>query len=352
MTNPPPWGGPDEPPTGGYGQQPPPPGYGPQPGGLPSYGQYGQPTGPGGWQPTAPAPGGVPLRPLAFGDLLSGPFTLIRQNPGGTIGLIALGVVIAAVIEAVMFGIAAATSHPGLVLIAYIPAILIDAVVAGGAIASMGGAFLGRKIGIGDAISRSRLGWVLLTGVIFFLIFFVPAAVFVAALHGFGFLLTLVLYLWIGVMLSLTLPVVVLERKSPFTAIGRSWRLVTGSYWRIFGIFALLGVIFFVLYLVFALIIGLVGVAGISAGLGSSNGSGTVAAGTVIVLVIVSLIFGFVIGTLITAIGTGVITLLYADMRMRKEGLDLVLQQAAQAQRLTGDEFAMAAPGGGPYPGS
>jgi len=294
----------------------------------------------------------VPLRPLAFGDLLSGPFTLIRQNPGGTIGLIALGVVIAAVIEAVMFGIAAGTNHPGLVFVAYIPALLIDAAVAGGAIASMGGAYLGRKIGIGEAISRSRLGWVLLTGVIFFVIYLIPAYLLTAALHGFGVLLTLVLFAWIGVMLSLTLPVVVLERQSPFAAIARSWRLVTGSYWRIFGIFALLGVIFFVLYLIFAVVIGLVGVAGITAGLGSSNGSGTVAAGTVIVLVIVSLIFGFVIGTLITAVGTGVVTLLYADMRMRKEGLDIVLQQAAQAQRLTGDEFAMAAPGSGRYPGS
>ena len=32
--------------------------------------------------------------------------------------------------------------------------------------------------------------------------------------------------------------------------------------------------------------------------------------------------------------------LLYLDMRMRKEGLDLVLRDAAQNQAMTGDEFA------------
>jgi hypothetical protein len=32
--------------------------------------------------------------------------------------------------------------------------------------------------------------------------------------------------------------------------------------------------------------------------------------------------------------------LLYADLRMRREGLDLMLRDAAQNQALTGDEFS------------
>ncbi|HEX9520258.1 MAG TPA: hypothetical protein VF940_29270, partial [Streptosporangiaceae bacterium] len=38
-------------------------------------------------------------------------------------------------------------------------------------------------------------------------------------------------------------------------------------------------------------------------------------------------------------ISAGVTVLLYTDMRMRKEGLDLALHQASQAHGLTGDEF-------------
>ena len=35
-------------------------------------------------------PGGVPLRPLTVGDILSGAFTLIRRNPVATLGLAAI----------------------------------------------------------------------------------------------------------------------------------------------------------------------------------------------------------------------------------------------------------------------
>jgi hypothetical protein len=37
---------------------------------------------------------------------------------------------------------------------------------------------------------------------------------------------------------------------------------------------------------------------------------------------------------------TGTTVLLYLDLRMRREGLDLALRNAAQGQDLTGDELA------------
>src|SRR5215472_18236080 len=78
----PPYGQPPRP--GGYppsGQPPPPGGYPPPYGqvGQPPYGYgpgYGPPW-PGGWN-AAPAPGGVPLRPLGLGDILNGAVTLAR----------------------------------------------------------------------------------------------------------------------------------------------------------------------------------------------------------------------------------------------------------------------------------
>jgi hypothetical protein len=56
--------------------------------------------------------------------------------------------------------------------------------------------------------------------------------------------------------------------------------------------------------------------------------------------IIVSAIGGIIVGSITRPVLAGVTVLLYLDMRMRKEGLDLVLQNAAQNQQLTGDEFA------------
>src|SRR6185437_5233822 len=155
--------------------------------------------------------------------------------------------------------------------------------------------------------------------------------------HGWGFLIALPLATWLGIMLCLTFPIVVLERKNPIEAVTRSWQLVIGSFWRFLGIFALLGVVMFVIFFVLGFIFSLVGVAGIFA---IASHSGAVAVGAIIASAVLYLI----IGSIVTAIWTGVILLLYADTRMRKEGMDLILQQAAQNQQLTGDEFATYAP--------
>jgi hypothetical protein len=44
--------------------------------------------------------------------------------------------------------------------------------------------------------------------------------------------------------------------------------------------------------------------------------------------------------------------LLYLDMRMRKEGLDLILRDAAQNQAMTGDEFTALWRAPSPGPGA
>src|SRR5262249_10340855 len=80
---------------------------------------------------------------------------------------------------------------------------------------------------------------------------------------------------------------------------------------------------------------------GLVGGLGS-GGRTTVTLG-----VIIYSVGEIAIASLTAAIETGVVVLVYADMRMRKEGMDLLLQQAAQNYRLTGDEFAATWPSSG-----
>jgi|GEM_PF-72908 len=315
----------------------------------PGYGQYGQP---GGWNPVGvPSPGGIPLRPLGLGDILSGAFNLIRQNPATTLGLTAIVLTVAVVVGVIFGVIASAISHPGLFFFVVFPVLLLLGVMTGGLTAAMGRGVLGRKISIADAVRISRPLWVILAILLLMVIFAAISIPLFLILHGWAVIPVLVLETWLGIMVILTIPVVVLERQGPISAIGRSWRLIRGSYWRVFGTFLLAYLMLFVVSLVITvpleLIAGLTG-----AGFGS-NTAGVSAA------IIVFFVGEIVIYTLTTTIMTGVIVLIYADMRMRKEGMDLVLQQAAQNQQLTGDEFASVQgviqgpasfPGGG-YPG-
>jgi len=317
----------------GFGQPgwaPGPPGPGAQPG-WPA--QPGWAPGPqAGWARDAPAPGAVPLRPLGVGDILSGAFTLIRQNPAATLGLTALTVTALAVTVAIIVLIASQTA-PAVALFALVPALAALGLQLGGLVTAMGQSLLGRKITIREAVRRSRTGPVvaaiLLLAVIFLAIWIPPALV----LKGWGVIVILLLTAWLGIMLSLTIPVVVLERRGPFAAIGRSWRLVLGSYWRVLGIYLLMYIITTVLSWVIALPLDLF--------TGLAGGFGEAANGATVSVALVGFAIGeIVVASLVVTLQTGVLVLVYADMRMRKEGMDLVLQQAAMNRLLTGDEFA------------
>ncbi|MHB1876534.1 MAG: glycerophosphoryl diester phosphodiesterase membrane domain-containing protein, partial [Streptosporangiaceae bacterium] len=338
----------------GYGQ----PGYG-QPGyGQPGYGQpgYGQPGY--GWARQALAPGGVPLRPLGLGDILGGPFALVRRNLAATLGAIALGNVAGAIIVGVIAllnvnsaqtgGFSGPTGSGAWSIVADILASVAELAGMAAALAAFGRMMLGRKISLTDALRRSRIGWVLLTVLLFYVMIFVVLFVPILALHGpgliLGILLLLAFYLVIGVLLSLTLPVVVLEGRNPFRAFERSWQLVKGSYWRFLGIFALIVVMLMVLSMILFFILGIgLAIIGVSGTIGPAN-SATVSTPAIAGVIIGTVALYAVVGAAAETYFSGVLVLLYADTRMRREGMDIVLDQAARAQSLTGEEFAATAP--------
>ncbi|HEY2079341.1 MAG TPA: hypothetical protein VGH53_23680 [Streptosporangiaceae bacterium] len=361
----------------GYGQ----PGYG-QPGyppfGQPGYGRagYGQP---GGWT-TAPAPGGIPLRPLGLGDILNGAVVSARRNPAATLGLAAIVMtvygVISAVIQAVERSQAARinsteqalrggqTLSPqqvdnllrsvfGAVLPAAAVTILLSFVLtsalSGMLSAVIGRGLLGRRVGLAEAWRAGRVGPVIgasfllllisicvplpvvIVAVVLALLHLTPVAVVIAVLGGIA---SIVFELLLLVRLILTLPALVLERISPVSAIKRSFDLSRGSYWRLFGILLLtrfiVGVASLVLTIPFSVLSSL---AGGSGGLFSVSTKATLAS------LIIGAIGAIVASTVTAPISAGVVVLLYADLRMRREGLDLALRTAAQSDSLTGEEF-------------
>jgi Membrane domain of glycerophosphoryl diester phosphodiesterase len=385
---PPPYG------QAGYGQ----PGYGPSgygqpPYGQPGYGQQAPPYGapypgygaPGyGWAPPAPAPGGVPLRPLGVGDILSGAFTLIRRNPAATLGIAAIvqtiyGVINAFFTWAELNAVRHITSLPpqptaaqfrhaaGQFLSSYVPYLLIDlvlvfifqAILTGMLTGALGRGLLGDKVTIGEAWRHARIPSVIGVSLLVPLIFigiWLPVAIIVIALAAahvavaavligvVGGLAALVISIWIYVRLSLAIPAVVLEEVGVGTALKRSWRLVQGSWWRIFGISLLAAIVVafigFILQLPFSLLSSLAGGGGngLTSIFNHTAGTAAVAAPTVL-SVVIGAIGSIIASTVTRPISAGVIVLLYTDMRIRKEGLDLILNQASQAKALTGDEF-------------
>lgn len=292
------------------------------------------PAWPGFDQPGAQGPGGVPLRPLGVGDILSGSFALVRQNPAATLGLTASIATSLAVAILIIYVIAAGST--GAVLVVALPVAFAGfALQAGGLAAALGRGLLGMRPGIAGAVRLARAGWVLLTVVVLALAAAAGWAFLIALLKGWGVIPALLLTAWLGVMTSLAIPVVVLERRGPFAAIGRSWRLVSGSYWRVFGIYLLMYLMASAISFVISLPLGL------ASGLLSGIDSGAKASASIVIVLYA--IGEIVIASLTGTIELGVVVLVYADMRMRKEGMDLVLRQAALGQQLTGDEFA---PGG------
>jgi hypothetical protein len=394
---PPPFDPGQAPPAGSYGQ--PPPGSG-QPGyGQPGYGQpggYGPPSAPPSYprwqsQPQAPKPGVIPLRPLGVGEILDGAFTSIRRNPRATLGIAALLLTASAVITTTLSLIlvhyvgtvnlptpgqqlttAQAThllTRMGEVLaptaaVSLVLAFIVDTVLTGLLTVVIGRSVLGYKITAGEAwqIARPRMtaliGATLLIPLILIGLWAAYAIVLVilAVVHAPGALIGglaalgaiagIILTIWFTIMFRMAAQAVVLEREGPVRALGRSWRLVRGSFWRVLGITLLAGLIVVVtagvLQIPFSLFAAMAG--GGNSLLPSTGGN--------VAGILISAVGGVVAGAVARPISAGVAVLLYVDLRMRREGLDLVLQTAAGAGSApTGDEFAsLWRPGAGAAP--
>jgi hypothetical protein len=344
-----PWSaaGPRFAPPPGYGQQAgPPPGYGQPPG----YAAYGGPP-----RPAAPKPGIIPLRPLSVGEILDGAFTVIRWNPKATLvpsAVVAtisgvLGTTVSYVLEHdVSTGRPSTSNAPvfalfGAIAILSFVAILI---LTGVLTVVIGQATLGKKETVATAwrTTRSRiwpligallleslivgLGWLVAVGISIGAAFLigagahqVPIGVLVGVIGG---LAATVFAAIVSIRWSMTIPVVVLERRRPAASLGRSWRLVRGSAWRVFGILLLAELIAGVASLIIRAPFSLLGAA-------AAGGASTLASSA---LAAVGAIIG---GTLTAPVFAGVVVLLYTDLRMRREGMDLAIQAAADepAQR-------------------
>lgn len=143
----------------------------------------------------------------------------------------------------------------------------------------------------------------------------------VAAIIGVIFLLFIgalivgILVLFLGTRLVVTTQAIVVENCGPLAGLGRSWYLVGGSFWRTLLLLTLVGILTYLIAALPATMVSFV--------LNAVNG-GSVS----------TLMFNQAITVLFTQIGQLIMlplqlivyTLLYYDLRIRKEGYDLELK--------------------------
>jgi membrane-anchored glycerophosphoryl diester phosphodiesterase (GDPDase) len=162
---------------------------------------------------------------------------------------------------------------------------------------------------------------------------------------------------WLGTKTALVPSILIIERLSLGKAIARSWRLTRRAFWRTFGTLALVFVIVYFatsiittpVQLLFAILGGV---------LNPTGGTAESMTGTLVALAAVTTVLTVIVSAIGLIVQSAATALIYIDLRMRKEGLDLELARFVEARQAGNmsvpDPYLpptrpAAAPGAGPY---
>lgn len=327
------------------------------------------PGGPSrGWAPP-PKPGLIPLRPLSFGALLGTPFQVLRRNPRATFGsallvqaaITLITVVVVGAVTFVAFGRIAKASLDeteavtagatlSIVLSALVPVALLlvaSALLQGVIVLEVARATLGEKRRLGElwrGVGRRMwpLAWwtvllslgllvgiALVVGLVVLLSFIggagIALAIAVGVLGGLGLV---VLGFWLFTKTSLVPSLIVLEHLGLRAAVGRSWSLTNGYFWRTLGVQFLVATIVNVIAQVVTTPVGLL--FGFAMTLVDPNAAFEAYIPSVILYVLI-LFLSLVLGAVAAVVQSATTALIYVDLRMRKEGLDLELARYVEA---------------------
>src|SRR3954468_18988 len=208
----------------------------------------------------APAP---QLRPLALGEILDVSIKLVRRNWRTLATLVLIAAVPVAIVSLLITTSTSTTTydpttdvrvrddgsaygagvavHQLLQLVLY----LLATVACFGAIAD---GYLGRRPEWRSSlrVAARRAPMALVMGILAFLA--------IAA----GFIAIVIPGIFLAVRWSVALPALLLERRGPVAALGRSWQLVKGFWWKVFGTLFVAYLLVFVLSLAVGGVVGVV----------------------------------------------------------------------------------------------
>jgi Membrane domain of glycerophosphoryl diester phosphodiesterase len=256
------------------------------------------------------------LRPLSIGETLDAGFRLLRARFGTLIVCVLVPMVplsiIATVIEASTndqaFDVNAtttSTTDDGAIIAGTLISALIQGAAAALAIAAcfrvVSSAYLGERAEAGPSL---RYG---LSRLLPLIVAYITLSIVLAV----SALFLLIPAIFLGVKWCVTFAAIVAERAGPFSAMGRSWELTGGHWWRTFGTLLVVGLIALVLYL--AVVAGLGGTIAASEDMSEVTYATLATALTVILFAI------------LYPLVASIITVIYYDLRVRNEGFDLQL---------------------------
>lgn len=322
-------------------------------------------------------PGIIPLRPLSIGDIYQGAFAAIKTNTRTMFGFTAalLGVVLVisiatnyAIINLVLpnylssnspyatafTSLSGSFSQLGGSLLQALATVLLSGLI----VVAVSRSVLGRVASSKEVWERTKskflplIGLNIITSIIAGLMMIIGIAVFFALLAGVAstaktdreflqdlgimlvglFILMLISTLvgsYLSIKFSVASPAMVLENLGVFAAIGRSWSLTRGNFWRLFGINILTAIITSMVAGIFGGIAG--ALSAIFVVVGSSSPEDMLA--SLNTTYILAMVTSTIAQLLILPFTSSVNALLYIDLRMRKEGLDVELRNAVAEQQ-------------------
>lgn len=325
-----------------------------------------------GWTPP-PKPGLIPLRPLTLGTMLAAAFQVLRRNPRPMFGFALLVMAGVTLVSLAVVGVVAffavtrmttatgtdldaitAGSIAAIGLSALVPVILslcAGALLQGIVVLEVARGTMGEKLRLGGLWRAAKgrigalIGWTLLVTVAVVLALGI-AGVLIGLIIAFGgtaglvagILLAIaavagaaVLGFWLGTRLCLVPSVLMLERLPLRAALSRSWSLTRGYFWRTLGIQLLVSVIVQVVTAIISTPLQIL--LGFGSALINPNGDETGLIVTVVVLYLITIVVAVVFGAIAAVVQAATTSLIYIDIRMRKEGLDLELTRFVEARQ-------------------
>lgn len=128
-------------------------------------------------------------------------------------------------------------------------------------------------------------------------------------------LVVLIAISWIVIRWICSALVYVLTDRGPFASMGHSWRLTSGSFWRLFVIYSVAIVILIVFYFIAVLF--------------GTAVAAALAHGDVVVMAAVMSMVVVVLGAIAAPFYSALMLAVYGDLSVRKEGADLAQRLAA-----------------------
>lgn len=322
-------------------------------------------------------PGIIPLRPLSIGDIYQGAFAAIKTNARTMFGFTAalLGVVLVisiginyAIINLVLpnyvspnspyatafTSLSGSFSQLGGSLLQVLATVLLSGLI----VVAVSRSVLGRVASSKEVWERTKskflplIGLNIITGIISGLMVIIGIVTFFVLLasvastaktetelwQGMGIALVGIFILvvagvvvssYLSIKFSVASPAMVLENLGVFAAIGRSWSLTRKNFWRLFGINILTAIITSMVAGIFGGIASALSVIFVVAGSSSPEDAIT----SINTAYILTMVMSTIAQLLILPFTSSVNALLYIDLRMRKEGLDVELRNAVAEQQ-------------------